>query len=356
MPKYLLFHFSSVQSLHYKDIHSLDLSNIATKINPEHATLYHLEICFIWKDEELISVKEKSVVVLSQKGKSEKIKPSILDDCQCLLVYKAASNMSYETIRKVVPSSVSEVLKMRNTLDHRFKLTDADHKLIGENLHNICRDQSKLKFTDVEILLNNEDFSDNVIHMFLSTFRDDDVGRFTIFSSLEFSRMHKCRVPYRKRKEFWLGYNLTIIPVNIKNDSFRHWVLVIVQKREKIITYIDSLGNYDEGVMRTVHMQLCYESFCLGAVFNCKEWKINIISKCPDFPLQQDCHSCGVYVCMLSECFLLKTFSPKNLSEKHLKMYRMHILKSLTENVLLNDYLRTATWKTTAWVMSNWNI
>ena len=84
-------------------------------------------------------------------------------------------------------------------------------------------------------------------------------------------------------------YNLLVFPVNLCKN---HWILVVVDLREKVVSFYDSLKVYTGRLL-----QRCFEYIARYLCEKSKQddaWKMTV----PDMLQQTNSYDCGVYTCV----------------------------------------------------------
>jgi len=96
-----------------------------------------------------------------------------------------------------------------------------------------------------------------------------------------------------------------LIPVNLRRT---HWVLVVINVKNRVFLYYDSFGSPDSsGVVTTVRRWLCDELRARLGDDNASAWDVNSwpLEDSTGLPEQLEGGSCGVFVLAGADCFSL---------------------------------------------------
>jgi len=122
-----------------------------------------------------------------------------------------------------------------------------------------------------------------------------------------------------------------LIPVNVEN---LHWVLVIVDVKERRFLFFDSLGGRAASVLGMVRRWLTDEVVNRLGVDTAESWNINSWDGLVDvgLPRQRDGGSCGVFVLAAADCFALGV--PLCFSQADMPVLRQRMSLALLEESL----------------------
>ena len=123
-----------------------------------------------------------------------------------------------------------------------------------------------------------------------------------------------------------------LIPVNVEN---LHWVLVIVDVKERRFLFFDSLGGRAASVLGMVRRWLTDEVVNRLGVGTAESWNIDSWDGLVDvgLPRQRDGGSCGVFVMAAADCFALGVplcFSQADMPVLRQRMSLALLVDSLT--------------------------
>ncbi len=107
-------------------------------------------------------------------------------------------------------------------------------------------------------------------------------------------------IPFYENTElFWFNCDYIIIPVNA-NDF--HWILYVLSVSEKKIYICDSMNGSYQHITSQIIRYTAIEYFRkYGSLMNYDNFTICNYAKTTGFPIQNDGHSCGPYVCMMAK-------------------------------------------------------
>lgn len=105
-------------------------------------------------------------------------------------------------------------------------------------------------------------------------------------------------------KQSWFGKSKVVVPVNLRNV---HWVLVVIDIKEKVMYFCDSKGDPPKIILLQITRYISYEFLMrFGRKLDLSKWKYIEFCKELNFPIQIDDSSCGVYICEMAKSILYK--------------------------------------------------
>jgi len=120
-------------------------------------------------------------------------------------------------------------------------------------------------------------------------------------------------------------YHKLIIPVHVPG----HWVLAVINFRDKRIEYYDSLGGSGYYILQHLKLYVILESWVHhGQDFNINDLKLEAINA----PRQYGSIDCGVFVCKFAECACLD--KPMEFSQSQMPKIRSEIADEIIQTAV----------------------
>lgn len=122
------------------------------------------------------------------------------------------------------------------------------------------------------------------------------------------------------------------IPINVKEDTLCHWVLICVEMEKQLICLYDSIYLNDKFQCSFHIFQYLNEEHKsrLGTPLPLAVWDF----KCPKHPIQDNGIDCGVFVCTFAE--YLSRNCPFTFNHTHMRSFRQLIAFELTTRRLVH--------------------
>lgn len=189
----------------------------------------------------------------------------------------------YEIVETILPEFDRDTEKMLNS----FSCS------ISKNNYNL--DGSK-----VESFLHGW-LTDLHIDLFLSALASDTNNKNCVVLPCNwFSKISHDYIPNQTYHEWNKKY--VLIPINVQNS---HWILIVLSLKDRCIVYLDPQGGfYDEIMAKMLHFLRIQLFFHTGKKMDFEEWIVKEAALSESFPKQNDCESCGVYVCLYATLIL----------------------------------------------------
>lgn len=115
-----------------------------------------------------------------------------------------------------------------------------------------------------------------------------------------------------------------IVPINCGNS---HWIYVMIDMVERVLTYIDSMFGYRKDVLENLLRYLQDEHMDKKGLPmpDVGEWKFRMTPK--SYPRQKNAYDCGAFVCLGMEYTALGIIPVEGLhfSEKDMPQYRLRL-------------------------------
>ena len=122
---------------------------------------------------------------------------------------------------------------------------------------------------------------------------------------------------------------LIIIPIHLGE----HWALVIVEFRQKSISYYDSMGEPNPRCLDAIQQYIAQESLIKKhKKIDFTDWKIESV---PDIPQQNNSSDCGVFCCVFAE--YLCAGKTLNFSSEDMPYFRKKIMEEILSCQIQND-------------------
>jgi hypothetical protein len=196
----------------------------------------------------------------------------------------------------------------------------------------------QMKKNDIETLLApNGDINDLVIngHLFITASTAQVNIRVLALQSYVVSEMIENRL--RSLRNVWLDYDIILCPIN----QNKHWYLVILDIKQKLILEIDSLPTHNiprsQNITRLLHVlniqSLLREQTEISFDDN---WKL--ANPTAEKKLQQtDAHSCGVHLLIQARAYV-NNHQFVHIPDDKVRLYRYHIAEDLLRKAeLISD-------------------
>lgn len=182
---------------------------------------------------------------------------------------------------------------------------------------------------DIKILLGRDWLNDKIINIYFALLskKFTKVYAFTSYFYYFLNKKGYQEVAKWTKNTNLFAYDVILIPVHLEN----HWILVVINIKDKSVEYYDSLGGYNCTVMKKVT-----EFIELEQAKWCKYPKTFLRYK-KKVSLQDNGYDCGVYVCMYARTCVDNKQQYKG-SMKHL---RLKILHEILANTIVYDLSHT---------------
>ena len=210
------------------------------------------------------------------------------------------STSSYTESTQVVVNNLNDSINRKNVSINRNDLaTLIGTSLINDNVFNFYLDLIQKRSQDNPSLPQVHCFNTN----FLSTF---------------LSRGYKAVRRWTKKVDIFQK-DILIIPCHVSSN---HWTLAVVDFNKKTITYYDSMGGKDYGLLCRITSYLHQESWNKRKLkFDLPGWKISCLEK--RSPQQTNNYDCGVFAMVTAE--LISRKKKISFSQDDIQAYRKQI-------------------------------
>ncbi|XP_068222866.1 uncharacterized protein [Palaemon carinicauda] len=122
----------------------------------------------------------------------------------------------------------------------------------------------------------------------------------------------------------WARFDFVLIPIN--EDENRHWTMCVVDMKNKIVYYSNSLTTENRDLVFQLFRYLAYEVLVHeGEIIKFSDWRCCFFSSNKAFQKQNDGSSCGVFVCATAKAIVLRKKLPVHPEFATLYRYKMAV-------------------------------
>lgn len=179
---------------------------------------------------------------------------------------------------------------------------------------------------EIRILLRRRWLNDKIINAYFSLLEKHISGVFT-FSTYFYNIL--VRDGYEKVAKWTnkiniFDYKYILIPIHLP----AHWVFVLVDIKNRGIEYYDSLGGYNQGIIRSINSYLMKEQESKLTYTKFYFYYKNKV------PRQDNLYDCGVFVCMFAR---FRSEGSKEFYKGPMRHFRLKILHELLAKKVIYD-------------------
>ena len=299
---------------------------ISKKFVPGFSTLDN-KSAFKLKRKNLLAKRKASVENESKvepKNKKQKLSSQKND---CSNVSKIKSSLSSDSgFEDTMSSSFIESTQIED---------DSIHKLND----SINRKNVYIKQNDLACLIGTSLINDNVFNSYLDLIQlrsqnNQNLPQVhcfnTNFLSTFFTRGYKAVRRWTKKVDIFQK-DILIIPCHVSNN---HWTLAAVDFNKRTISYYDSMGGKDYGLLYRISSYLYQESVDKRKIdFDLSGWEIYCLGK--RSPQQRNNYDCGVFAMVTAE--LISKNKEILFSQDDIDDYRKRIYSELFNGELCQN-------------------
>lgn len=242
---------------------------------------------------------------------------------------------------KILFNLVTLMVEVPETDDYtNFELSKEPYN----SINGLYKDLGKISFStfsetiegyefgieEIKILVRPRWLNDKIINTYFSLLEKHNSAVFafsTYFYNLLVRDGYEKVAKWTKKTNIF-DYKYILIPVHLP----AHWVFVLVDIKNRGIEYYDSLGGYNQDIIRNITSYLIKE----------QERKLNYSKLYFTYkhktPLQENLYDCGVFVCMFAR---YRIEGSKDFYGCKMRHFRLKILHEILSKRIIYDISHT---------------